>query len=139
MIYGYARVSSDAQNLDGQLEELKAAGCDRIFREKISGAFSDRRELTRLIAKTVKGDTVVVSRLDRLGGRQRQTRDHAIDASVDLREHGTPHRVRPCLGAKRTTDRRGRVRRLALRQARRRQADSPRRFAKAGRDGFGVE
>jgi DNA invertase Pin-like site-specific DNA recombinase len=71
MIYGYARVSSDGQHLDGQLEELKQAGCSKIFQEKISGARSDRRELTRLLAKIGKGDSVVVSRLDRLARSSR--------------------------------------------------------------------
>jgi DNA invertase Pin-like site-specific DNA recombinase len=71
MIYGYARVSSETQHLDGQLEELKSAGCSKIFREKISGAHADRRELARLMAKLCKGDTVVVSRLDRLARSSR--------------------------------------------------------------------
>ena len=66
MIYGYARVSSDGQSLDAQLDELKFAGCERVFQEKISGARSDRRELAKLMVKLGEGDTLVVSRLDRL-------------------------------------------------------------------------
>ncbi len=71
MIYGYARVSSDGQSLDGQVDELKKAGVQRLFREKISGARSDRPELTKLMAKLGKGDTLVVSRLDRLARSSR--------------------------------------------------------------------
>lgn len=71
MIFGYARVSSEGQHLNSQLEELKTAGCSRIFQEKISGARSDRRELSRLLTKISKGDTVVISRLDRLARSSR--------------------------------------------------------------------
>ena len=63
--HGYARVSTDGQSLDAQLDELKAAGCQRVFKEKMSGARSDRRELTKLITKLRNGDTLIVSRLDR--------------------------------------------------------------------------
>lgn len=71
-IFGYARVSTDGQTLDAQLEALKAVGCDKIFREKVSGANADRAELTRLLATIDHGDTMIVSRLDRLA---RSTRD----------------------------------------------------------------
>ena len=71
MIYGYARVSSESQSVDAQLDELKAAGCTRVFQEKISGARSDRRELARLMDKLGKGDTLVVCRLDRLARSSR--------------------------------------------------------------------
>lgn len=73
MIYGYARVSSQEQLLDGQVAELTAAGADRIFSEKLSGARSDnRKQLARLLAALGEGDTVLVCRLDRLA---RSTRD----------------------------------------------------------------
>ena len=71
-VYGYARVSTDGQSLSAQLAELKAAKCERIFQEKISGARSDRKQLTRLMAVLAKGDVLVVTRLDRLA---RSTRD----------------------------------------------------------------
>ena len=71
-IFGYARVSTDGQSLSAQLAELQAAGCEKIFKEKISGARSDRRQLARLIAVLTKGDVLVVTRLDRLA---RSTRD----------------------------------------------------------------
>ena len=71
-IYGYARVSTDGQTLDSQVEALKAAGCEKIFREKVSGARADRPQLLRLLAAIGSGDVLIVSRLDRLA---RSTRD----------------------------------------------------------------
>ena len=64
--YGYARVSTVGQTLEAQLEGLKAAGCQRIFREKVSGARADRRELNKMLRKIQAGDVVVVTRIDRL-------------------------------------------------------------------------
>src|ERR1700686_4576908 len=69
---GYARVSTDGQSLSAQLAELKAAKCAKIFQEKISGARSDRKQLTRLMAALARGDVLVITRLDRLA---RSTRD----------------------------------------------------------------
>jgi DNA invertase Pin-like site-specific DNA recombinase len=69
---GYARVSTDGQTLDGQMAALKAAGCERVLKEKISGARADRQQLNRLLASLGEGDLVVVTRLDRLA---RSTRD----------------------------------------------------------------
>jgi DNA invertase Pin-like site-specific DNA recombinase len=71
-IFGYARVSTDGQTLDAQLEALKAAGCEKVFREKVSGAHADRAQLTRLLTTIDRGDVLIVSRLDRLA---RSTRD----------------------------------------------------------------
>src|SRR6266404_5321924 len=71
-VYGYARVSTDGQSLAAQLAELKGAKCEKIFREKISGARSDRKQLAKLMALLAKGDVLVVTRLDRLA---RSTRD----------------------------------------------------------------
>ena len=71
-VYGYARVSTDGQSLSAQLAELKAAKCEKIFQEKISGARSDRKQLARVMAVLAKGDVLVVTRLDRLA---RSTRD----------------------------------------------------------------
>jgi DNA invertase Pin-like site-specific DNA recombinase len=65
-IYGYARVSTEGQALTAQLAELKAAKCERIFQEKASGAKSDRKQLAKLMAHLEAGDTVIVTRLDRL-------------------------------------------------------------------------
>ena len=57
------------KNLDIQIQKLKYAGCDEIFMEKVSGAKDDRTELSRMVEKLRKGDTVCVVRLDRLGRR----------------------------------------------------------------------
>src|SRR5882757_744521 len=70
--YGYARVSTDGQSLAAQIAELKAAKCEKVFQEKISGARSDRKQLARLMAGLTKKDVLVVNRLDRLA---RSTRD----------------------------------------------------------------
>jgi DNA invertase Pin-like site-specific DNA recombinase len=72
MLVGYARVSTDGQTLDAQLASLKAAGAERIFSEKISGAVSDRKALAKAIAALGSGDVLLVTRLDRLA---RSTRD----------------------------------------------------------------
>ena len=61
---GYARVSTYGQTLDAQLEQLRAEGCARIYREKASGAQPTRRELLRLLKALAPGD--VVTRIDRL-------------------------------------------------------------------------
>jgi DNA invertase Pin-like site-specific DNA recombinase len=66
MKIGYARVSTDGQSLDSQVAELKAAGCERVFQEKVSGAKTDRTQLRRTIASLAPGDVLVVTRLDRL-------------------------------------------------------------------------
>ena len=63
---GYARVSTYGQTLDAQLEQLRAAGCVKIFREKVTGARADRRELLKLLKAITPGDLVTVTRIDRL-------------------------------------------------------------------------
>jgi DNA invertase Pin-like site-specific DNA recombinase len=66
MILGYARVSTDGQTLDAQQAALKAAGAERIFSEKISGAKTDRKALASAIRTLGPGDVLIVTRLDRL-------------------------------------------------------------------------
>jgi DNA invertase Pin-like site-specific DNA recombinase len=66
MIYGYARVSTDAQDLTSQLAQLKAAGCEKVFREKITGTTADRPQLRKLFAALSHGDAVIVPAVDRL-------------------------------------------------------------------------
>jgi DNA invertase Pin-like site-specific DNA recombinase len=65
-IVGYARVSTVGQSLEAQLQQLTDHGCDSIFEEKISGAKVDRPRLTKLLLTLKAGDTLVVTRLDRL-------------------------------------------------------------------------
>lgn len=72
MHLGYARVSTDAQDLSNQRTELAAAGCTKLFSEKITGAQRDRPELARMLDHLRAGDVVTVTRLDRLA---RSTRD----------------------------------------------------------------
>lgn len=64
---GYARVSTDDQNLDLQLDALKRAGCTRIYKEKLSGGTRKRPRLKNALRYVRKGDILVVWRLDRLG------------------------------------------------------------------------
>jgi hypothetical protein len=71
-MYGYARVSTNGQDLTAQDAELMAAGCAKVFREKASGAKTDRPELAKLIRRLEPGDVVAIVRLDRLA---RSTRD----------------------------------------------------------------
>jgi DNA invertase Pin-like site-specific DNA recombinase len=75
---GYARVSTNGQDLALQHEALKAAGCGKVYAEKISGARSDRPQLARMLKALAPGDTVIVTRLDRLA---RSTLDllHTVD------------------------------------------------------------
>lgn len=67
MKIGYARVSTQDQNLSLQIEALKLAGCEKIYQEKKSGSKTDRPELLKLIQDVRKDDTVIVWKLDRLG------------------------------------------------------------------------
>jgi len=64
---GYARVSSQEQNLTLQLDALRGAGCDLVFQEKASGAATDRPGLRQALERLGAGDTLVVWKLDRLG------------------------------------------------------------------------
>ena len=71
-LYGYARVSTRDQDLASQDAVLMAAGCAKVFKEKISGAKTDRPELAKALRRLESGDVLVVTRLDRLA---RSTRD----------------------------------------------------------------
>ena len=72
MIYGYARVSTDGQSVATQVSQLKAAGCEKVFREVVSGAKTDRNQLHRALEQLAADDVLMVTRLDRLA---RSTRD----------------------------------------------------------------
>ena len=90
---GYARVSTQDQNLTGQLAALKAAGADPIYREKISAVRADRPQLGKLMAGLKPGEVVVVTKLDRLGRSTRELLD-LIDriskAGASFRSLGDP-------------------------------------------------
>src|SRR5918997_5061567 len=72
MVFGYARVSTDGQSVEGQVRQLRAAGAAKVFRETASGAKTDRAQLMRVVAQLAAGDVLMVTRLDRLA---RSTRD----------------------------------------------------------------
>jgi DNA invertase Pin-like site-specific DNA recombinase len=82
MLVGYARVSTDDQDLTLQRTALKDAGCKRVYEEKVSGVQRSRPELTRMLDQLRAGDVVVVSRLDRLA---RSTRD-LLNIAEQLKE-----------------------------------------------------
>jgi DNA invertase Pin-like site-specific DNA recombinase len=77
VIYGYARVSTDAQDLASQLAQLKAAGCEKVFREKLTGTTAERPQLKKLIRALAAGDVVVIPAVDR---RSRDTTDLLVIA-----------------------------------------------------------
>jgi DNA invertase Pin-like site-specific DNA recombinase len=110
---GYARVSTYGQTLNTQLEQLRAEGCTKIYREKVTGAHSDRRQLLDMLKRPAPGDVVTVTRIDRLAG---STFDlfaivkQIVDAKAQFRsvaepwddgDHGEPQRVDASAGADR--------------------------------------
>ena len=72
MMFGYARVSTEEQNLNRQLDQLKEAGAEKIYKEKITGTKKDRPELTKLLEYAREGDTIVITDLTRIS---RSTKD----------------------------------------------------------------
>lgn len=75
MLIGYARVSREDQNLKVQLDALNAAGCERVFSDKRSGALKERKGLEDALSHLRAGDTLVVWKLDRLGRTVKQLVD----------------------------------------------------------------
>jgi DNA invertase Pin-like site-specific DNA recombinase len=87
MIYGYARVSTQDQNLATQLQQLQEYKVDEIVKEKISGVSKSKLKLDSLINKLVAGDTLVVTRMDRLGRNTVQLLElveHFSDKKINL-------------------------------------------------------
>ncbi|GJE60012.1 recombinase family protein [Methylobacterium trifolii] len=84
MIYGYARVSTSAQHLAAQLDRLKAAGCERIFHDKLGGLAKKSPQLKKLLATAAFSDTVIIPTIDRLS---RDTAD-LLSIARDLKAAG---------------------------------------------------
>ena len=81
---GYARVSTDEQNLDGQIDQLRAAGCDKVYSDKASGGKTERPGLTGALDALREGDVLVVYSLSRLG----RSLPHLVKTVCDLEERG---------------------------------------------------
>jgi DNA invertase Pin-like site-specific DNA recombinase len=88
MLIGYARVSTEDQNLDLQRRALKAAGCERICEDKVSGAVADRPGLAQALGALGPGDVLVVWKLDRLG----RSLSHLIEVIQGLGAKGAGFR-----------------------------------------------
>jgi DNA invertase Pin-like site-specific DNA recombinase len=84
MLIGYARVSTQDQNLDLQIEALTNAGCKKIFHEKTSGSRAERPEFSKALEVLREGDTLVVWKLDRLG----RSVKNLVDLVGELHKHG---------------------------------------------------
>lgn len=88
MLIGYARVSTQDQHPDFQLDALKAAGCEQVFQEKMTGKLADRPELVACLRTLRKGDILVVWKLDRLG----RSLKHLVEIIHDLEQRGVAFR-----------------------------------------------
>jgi DNA invertase Pin-like site-specific DNA recombinase len=84
MLIGYARVSTQDQNLELQIEALTKAGCKKIFEDKISGSRAERPGLAKARDVLREGDTLVVWKLDRLG----RSVKHLVNLVVELEQQG---------------------------------------------------
>lgn len=87
-LIGYARVSTGEQTLSSQVDALRGAGCDEVFRDVASGAKSERAGLEQALGVLEEGDTLIVWRLDRLGRSLR----HLVDVVAGLEERGVGFR-----------------------------------------------
>ena len=92
MKIGYARVSTQDQNSNLQLDALKIAGCEKVFSEKASGSKTDRPELLKALEYARSGDTIVVWKLDRLARSMQATHRDDGDATGEGGCPGKPHR-----------------------------------------------
>ena len=84
MLIGYARVSTQDQNLELQLEALRQAGCQKVFEDQVSGTRVERPGLAKAREMLREGDTLVVWKLDRLGRRVKQL----VDLVGELQQQG---------------------------------------------------
>lgn len=84
MKFGYARVSTRDQNLNLQIDDLLANGCEKIFQETVSGANVARPELNRLLEQVRSGDVIIIWKLDRLG----RSLKHLVTLISELMERG---------------------------------------------------
>ena len=84
MLIGYARVSTQDQNLDLQIDALSKAGCEKVFEDKVSGTRAERPGLTRTLELLRTGDTLVIWKLDRLGRSVKQL----VDLVAGLQKQG---------------------------------------------------
>jgi DNA invertase Pin-like site-specific DNA recombinase len=92
-VIGYARVSTQDQDFAHQVEALEAAGAGRVYSEKVSAARADRPQLARLMTAIKAGDTVMVTKIDRLGRSTRELLDliHRIsEAGASFKSLGDP-------------------------------------------------
>jgi DNA invertase Pin-like site-specific DNA recombinase len=89
MIVGYARVSTTGQHLETQIEQLEQNQCEKIFKEKVSGAKKERPELESMLDFVRKGDSVVCCKLDRIA---RSTK-HLLEIVECLEEKGVAFKV----------------------------------------------
>ena len=85
MKYGYARVSSDTQDYQAQVEALKAAGCERIRARRRAARANGRPELAKLLKALLPGDAVVVTKLDRIARSTRPAQHHRRPQGARLR------------------------------------------------------
>lgn len=84
MLIGYARVSTQDQNLELQREALRKAGCEKVFEDKLSSTRTDRPGLSKILEMLREGDTLVVWKLDRLGRSVKQL----VDLVGELHKQG---------------------------------------------------
>jgi DNA invertase Pin-like site-specific DNA recombinase len=86
---GYARVSTADQTTDSQHDALTAVGCERLYTEKVSGALRERPQLDAMLDYAREGDTIVITKLDRLA----RSLSHLIELAANLQTRGIGLRV----------------------------------------------